>query len=74
METLELNIRAKTFVDLALKKKRRSDMAYWRKASHILFSKQQDVDDWLEYTKWKKRPYKLENEGFIIKLSFLDKK
>ena len=71
-EVLELNVRAKPYHKASLAAKRRNDMAMWRKKKQLVFMNNTDFQTWLDYTKWHKRPYKAEQNGLLLYVTFLD--
>lgn len=74
METVELNIRAKGAYEAFQKRQRRNKMAYWRTRPTLVFDSQDEYDNWLNYTKWHKRPMKVELIHGLLYVEFLDYK
>ena len=78
MAILELNIRAKQKALGPFNKQRRNDMAKWRKQKKLQFNSSITFMDWLDYTKWYKRPhttaYVKHHLGMwnILEVTFLD--
>jgi hypothetical protein len=72
MNTLELNLPAKAFYNKFVVNKRRNEMRQWRKQQVLVFSNQAQFQQWLDYTKWHKRPVKVTNQWGLITVTFLD--
>lgn len=71
---IELNVPAKVKALEALKKQRRNDMRRWRKSPTLMFGDMAVFKEWLDNTKWHKRPVKVNDYGYAVLVEFLDYK
>jgi hypothetical protein len=74
MDILELNLPAKVKYFEALKRKRVNQMRQWRKCKLLSFNNHKDLNEWLDYTKWHKRPMQVKDSGWNLLVTFLDYK
>ena len=73
MATLELNLAAKAAYTKQFVNKRRNEMRIWRRTRVMVFTNLKSFEDWLDYTKWHKRPYEIKDSwGGMINVTFLD--
>ncbi len=61
---IELNLRAKASYEAFKKRERVNNMRKWRKVESLVFSKLVDIDEFLNYTKWHKRPYIMKKDMY----------